>query len=181
MSFQDDLAWSNKQSREWWWDHCYQQWWDSCMTFLVNDRGSQRRGIDRVVRVCCAAGTLTVDEKVRNPKSHYTDIALEHVSVSRLGHTDKPGWVCDTEKTVDFIAYALPRWRCAYLLPLPELREAWKTRGESWMQTYGERQTYEHRNDGYVTKFVPVPPHDIAESGVNVRQATWAARTPRNA
>lgn len=100
------------------------------------DGQHQRQGIDRSV-VLSNGKTLWIDEKVRgrNRKTGkvYEDIALEYLSDAKRGD---PGWVCKP-LMADYIAYAIaPLGRC-YLLPVPQLQEAWRQNGEQWLEKYG--------------------------------------------
>ena len=100
---------------------------------------------------------VLIDEKVRGRNSNgtvYSDIALEFISdVARR----TPGWVVKP-LLADYIAYAIaPLGKC-YLLPVLQLQEVWRMKGEAWKLQYGVREAH-NRNNGnrWTTLFTPVP------------------------
>jgi len=98
------------------------------MRAMINHREDgdhQRNGIDRSI-ILENSKQLLIDEKVRFKS--YPDIALEFLSAKE---TSTPGWVCKP-LLADYIAYAVaPIGKC-YLLPVPQLQEAWRRYGEEW-------------------------------------------------
>lgn len=117
------------------------------------DGEHQRAGIDRSITLANSKQIL-VDEKIRypNPKTGkvYDDILLEHVSVDRTG---APGWACKPQRA-DYICYAIAAIGKAYLLPVPQLRQAWLRYGEEWKLRFGILPA---QNNGYKTLNCPVP------------------------
>lgn len=111
------------------------------------DGEHQRAGIDRSV-VLANSKQILIDEKVR--WKDYDDIALEYWS-----DRDRriPGWVCKPLRA-DFICYAIAPVGRAYLLPVPQLQQAWQRHGEQWASAYRD---CEARNRNYVTVSCPVP------------------------
>lgn len=99
------------------------------------DGDHQRQGIDRSL-ILANSKQILIDEKVRwrNKKTGlvYDDIALEYLSDSERGVS---GWVCKP-LLCDYIAYAIaPLGKC-YLLPVPQLQQAWSNNAEQWKASY---------------------------------------------
>lgn len=115
------------------------------------DGEHQRAGIDRSI-VMPNAKQILVDEKVRF--GDWDDIALEHWSNYERR---VPGWVCKPLRA-DYIAYAFAKKGKCYLLPVPQLQQAWERHGDRWRTTHRERSS---PNVGYTTKFVPVPVDEV--------------------
>jgi hypothetical protein len=111
------------------------------------DGEHQRAGIDRSI-ILANSKQLLVDEKIR--EVDYGDILLEHVSNDRRGD---PGWVCKPLRA-DYIAYAVLPSRVCYLLPVPQLQQAWRRWGSEWLARY---RRVEARNAEYLTLSCPVP------------------------
>lgn len=111
------------------------------------DGEHQRAGIDRSV-VLANSKQILIDEKVR--WKAYDDIALEYWS-----DRDRriPGWVCKPLRA-DFICYAVAPIGRAYLLPVPQLQQAWHRYGDTWAAQYRDCNA---SNRGYVTVSCPVP------------------------
>lgn len=130
-NFEEQLAWSQKESKEPWWDLVYQSAFpDLSRSELVTDDGpDQRNGIDR--RLYLTGGkVITVDEKVR--KQDWPDFFLE---VWSSYESRRPGWMAKSLHC-DFIAYAFkPSKRC-YLLPFHALRLAYHKHGKEWFSEY---------------------------------------------
>lgn len=111
------------------------------------DGEHQRAGIDRSV-ILSNSKQILIDEKVR--WKAYDDIALEYWS-----DRDRriPGWVCKPLRA-DFICYAIAPIGRAYLLPVPQLQQAWEKYGGAWRSAYPDCNAYNKR---YVTVSCPVP------------------------
>lgn len=103
------------------WREVYQKAFPT-MQEMINHRQDgdhQRQGIDRSI-ILRNSKQILVDEKVRFKP--YDDILLE---VWSDFERKKPGWVAK-DLLCDYIAYAVePLGKC-YLLPVPQLRLAWK-------------------------------------------------------
>lgn len=114
------------------------------------DGEHQRAGIDRSI-ILANSKQILIDEKIR--WKAYNDIALEYWSDygKRV-----PGWVCKPLRA-DFICYAIAPLGRAYLLPVPQLQQAWTKHCAEWIATY--RPPINAQNKGYVTVScgVPVP------------------------
>lgn len=112
------------------------------------DGEHQRAGIDRSITLENSKQIL-IDEKVR--WKAYSDIALEYWS-----DRDRkiPGWVCKPLRA-DFICYAIAPTGKAYLLPVPQLQQAWRVHGEEWIARY--RPAINANNARYVTVSCGVP------------------------
>lgn len=111
------------------------------------DGEHQRAGIDRSV-ILANSKQILIDEKVR--WRAYDDIALEYWS-----DRDRriPGWVCKPLRA-DYICYAIAPIGRAYLLPVPQLQQAWAKHGDVWRGIYPDCNA---RNRNYVTVSCPVP------------------------
>jgi len=111
------------------------------------DGEHQRAGIDRSI-VLANSKQILIDEKVRW-KAYY-DIALEYLS-----DRDRriSGWVCKPLRA-DFICYAVAPIGRAYLLPVPQLQQAWEKHGDEWRSKYRDCEAH---NRGYITVSCPVP------------------------
>jgi hypothetical protein len=115
------------------------------------DGEHQRAGIDRSI-ILAHSKQILIDEKVR--RKAYEDIALEYLSDETRG---TPGWVCKPLRA-DYIAYAIaPIGRC-FLLPVPQLQQAWLAYGDLWIKTYPRIVA---KNRSWNTISVGVPPHAI--------------------
>jgi hypothetical protein len=147
--FVSDLAWSQSQSDQPWWEAVYRQAFPNLatMTCVNGDGWAQRGGIDRVLTLT-SGKTLTVDEKAR--REHYGDILLEYWSDQRR---KAKGWVAK-DLACDYIAYAVVTTGLCYLLPFPQLRKAWRTHHKEWVAQY---RKIEAANNGYTTVSVAVP------------------------
>lgn len=116
------------------------------------DGEHQRAGIDRSV-ILANSKQILIDEKIRYPNAKgvvYHDIALEYLSNDR---TNALGWVCKPQRA-DFICYAIAATGKAFLLPVPQLNQAWARNGAVWREMYGEKPA---QNNGYRTWNCPVP------------------------
>lgn len=121
------------------------EWWK------ITDLERQRQGIDAAV-AGIGGQLVTIDFKFRSKL--YFDFALEYEHRFPDGRK-KDGWITDSKKTVDFIAYVVkPRgWFC-YLLPMQQLRAAWQKHGDRWLAAYDKRAS---QNKGYATWNCCVP------------------------
>lgn len=109
------------------WEECYRNaFYD--FAAMVNHRADgehQRAGIDRSV-ILSNSKQYLIDEKIR--WEAYDDIALEYISNDQKG---TPGWVCKPLRA-DYIAYAVAPKGICYLLPVPQLQQAWRVNQEKW-------------------------------------------------
>ena len=111
------------------------------------DGEHQRAGIDRSV-ILENSKQILIDEKIR--WKDYPDIALEYLSSAER---NIPGWVCKPLRA-DYICYAIAPTGMAYLLPVPQMQNAWLANGEAWKKQYFIANA---KNAGYTTKSVCVP------------------------
>lgn len=127
----------------------------------ISHRGDgphQRAGIDRSV-ILANSKRLTIDEKVRGKNKItgkvYDDISLEYWSVfyGNGNKSNQPGWVCKP-LLCDYIAYAIAPLGVCYLLPVLQLRLAWRENRADWVARYKEVRA---KNPGYETISVAVP------------------------
>lgn len=138
------------------WKEIYQKAFPS-MVAMINHRQDgehQRAGIDRSI-ILSNSKQLLIDEKTRFrneiTSKVYTDIALEYWSDFER---KMPGWVCKPLRA-DYIAYAIAPLGICYLLPVIQLQEAWKIRGECWIK---EGPIIKAKNKGWTTVSVGVEP-----------------------
>lgn len=112
------------------------------------DGEHQRAGIDRSV-ILSNSKQILIDEKIR--WKPYRDIVLEYLSDEARG---TPGWVCKPLRA-DFICYAVAPLGRGYLLPVPQLQQAWTRHGAKWK----EKPYFQVRapNKGYWTISAAVP------------------------
>lgn len=154
--FDDSLRRSHAAEDLPFWEECYRNAFGD-FAAMVNHRKDgehQRAGIDRSI-ILSNAKQYLVDEKVR--WDAYDDIALEYLSNDRSG---TPGWVCKPLRA-DYIAYAVAPKGICYLLPVPQLQQAWRINGDAW-KSNGEIKRPGFKicrapNRGYVTLSVAVP------------------------
>lgn len=111
------------------------------------DGEHQRAGIDRSITLANSKQIL-IDEKIRYKA--YGDIALEYWSDRKRRI---PGWVCKPLRA-DFICYAIAPTGQAYLLPVPQLQQAWARHGEEWVDRY---PAISAQNSTYTTVSCGVP------------------------
>jgi hypothetical protein len=111
------------------------------------DGEHQRAGIDRSI-ILANAKQILIDEKVR--WKDYGDIALEYLSDR---DRNIPGWVCKPLRA-DYICYAIAPVGRAYLLPVPQLQQAWERHGTEWRAQFRQCNA---PNRGYVTVSCAVP------------------------
>ena len=135
------------------WEEVYQKAFPTMQTMLNHrqDGDHQRVGIDRSV-ILSNGKQILIDEKVR-PKP-YPDILLEVWSDKKRR---KPGWVAK-DLLCDYIAYAVLPLEVCYLLPVPQLRLAWRRKGLDW---YNNNFKPQAKNKGYVTECVVVPADEL--------------------
>jgi hypothetical protein len=148
-SFEESLRSSHRASDLPIWIEIYRQAFPDLVACVDHrqDGEHQRAGIDRSLTLANSKQVL-IDEKVR--WKSYPDIALEYWS-----DRDRKiaGWVCKPLRA-DFICYAIAPIGQAYLLPVPQLQQAWVRHGDQWIADY----TKINANNGrYVTVSVGVP------------------------
>jgi len=153
--FSESLAFSHAAADMPFWREVYEKAFPlmSAMVDHRQDGEHQRAGIDRSI-VLTNSKQILVDEKVRgrNRKTGkvYEDIALEFLSDEQR---NVPGWVCKPLRA-DYIAYAIaPLGRC-FLLPVPQLQNAWGKFGQAWRVSC---PTVRAKNNGWTTVSVGVP------------------------
>ena len=147
--FQEDLAFSHKAEDLPIWEEIYRRAFPGFAGMIsYREFGDhQKAGVDRGVYLEHAKEIL-IDEKVR--RKDYGDILLEYLSNDRTGAL---GWACKPLRA-DYIAYAiLPVGEC-HLMPVIQLQEAWRKRGDEWRLNYGEKVA---ANSSYGTHSCPVP------------------------
>lgn len=151
--FKECLAFSHAAEDLPVWNEVYRKAFPNMVQMVTyrQDGFWQREGIDRGI-ILSTTKQLFVDEKVRGTR--YSDVALEFMSSDR-GNT--PGWVCKPLRA-DYIAYLIaPLGKC-YLLPVPQLQNAWERHGERWKVVHGTKPV---ANNGYKTWFCPVPAKEL--------------------
>lgn len=160
--FADSLAASHRASDLPIWEEIYRKSFQDFLAMVDHrqDGEHQRAGIDRSV-ILENSKQILVDEKIR--WKAYPDIALEYVSNDRTG---SPGWACKPLRA-DYIAYAIAPLGMCYLLPVCQLQQAWRRKGELWKQTFF---TVRAPNRTYTTLSVAVPVNELfAEIGRALR------------
>jgi hypothetical protein len=150
-TFRSSLAASHSASDMPFWEECYKKAFPTMIGMHDHrqDGPHQRQGIDRSV-VLGNGKTLWIDEKVRF--TTYEDIVLEEWS---SWERKVPGWVAKP-LFADYIAYAIaPLGKC-FVLPVLQLQQAWRVRGELWRSLYRRIPV---PNAGYTTVCwaIPVP------------------------
>ncbi|WP_448380910.1 hypothetical protein [Gloeomargarita sp.] len=159
--FKRDLNFSQSPENEPLWASFYQRLFGEDLIGTVRLDGSnnvwQKSGADRLAVVGCGR-CYTIDEKLR--RSDWDDILLEYASVARrTGDTweiVKPGWATDSTKSVDFIAYALPKRQAVYVLPFLFLRLAVQKNFDKWRKDRRVK-LIEAVNSSYVSLSLAVP------------------------
>jgi len=155
-NFAESLARSHAQARAPWWREVYATAFPgfSVMSSVHNDGWAQRAGIDRVITLE-SGRTVTVDEKVRDKA--WPDILWEYWSNRER---KVAGW-CAKDMACDYIAYAFIPTKTCYLLPALQMRKAWNTHGDEWInkaQTYTDGYRIVDADNGtYTTRSVAVP------------------------
>jgi len=144
------------------WVAFYRRLWPQAQYILrCDDDGPwQRWGVDR--RVTLPGRDILIDEKVRD--TAWTEILLEEWSVyyGPRDRRNRVGWSLDDTKRCDFVAYAIPKRGCCYLLPFELLRLAYLQHRAEWHRNDGQdgREKWYPLvapNDGYVTINCAVP------------------------
>ena len=151
--FKEQLAYSHAASDNPIWEQVYQKAFPG-FTAMVDHREHgehQFAGIDRSI-IMPNSKVILIDEKVR--ETDYGDIALEYLSSTRSG---APGWVCKPLRC-DYIVYAILPAGKAYVLPVVQLQEAWRRRGDEWIAKHKRVCAV---NRGYNTISVAVPVSDL--------------------
>lgn len=148
-NFRESLEKSHSASDLPIWEEIYRKAFPSMIACIDHrqDGEHQRAGIDRSI-VLENSKQILIDEKIR--WKDYGDILLEYMSNDRF---KSPGWVCKPLRA-DYICYAIANTGKAYMLPVPQLQQAWANYGSSWIQSYPTRAA---KNDGYNTLNTPVP------------------------
>jgi hypothetical protein len=171
--FDASLAMSHAASDLPLWEQVYRRAFHdfACMVDHRQSGEHQLAGIDRSV-ILSNSKQVLVDEKVRgrNKKTGevYDDITLEYWS---NWEQRVRGWVCKPLRA-DYIAYAIaPLGRC-YLLPVLQLRSAWRQCHAVWCKRY---PCVMAENPRYTTVCVAVPPEVVLQS---IRQALVAEFDP---
>lgn len=115
------------------------------------DPEKQRAGIDLHI-IVPHGPPITLDFKFRS--GVWDDFALEVGHQSHDGQRAWDGWIRETNKRNDLIAYVFKPVPCCWLLPRARLQQAWARNEDTWREQYGFR-TSENRD--YMTFFCPVP------------------------
>ncbi len=151
--FADSLAASHRASDLPIWEEIYRKSFPDFLAMVDHrqDGEHQRAGIDRSV-ILENSKQILIDEKIR--WKPYPDIAVEYLSNDRTG---APGWACKPLRA-DYIAYAIAPLGMCYLLPVIQLQEAWRRKGEIWKaRCFIVRAP----NRGYTTLSAAVPVHEL--------------------
>lgn len=155
-NFAQELAWSEFQSDEPFWDSIYRKAFPNMVNHMLcsGDIKSQRLGIDRSV-LLASGRTLYIDEKKRRKDSK--DILLEYVSVDS---SNAPGWI-EKDLAIDYLAYAFMPSQKVYLFDWLMLRRAWCQYRTEWIAK-GEKKEGGFwkviaQNVGYNTISVAIP------------------------
>lgn len=160
--FKESLAASHSASDLPIWEEIYRKSFPDFLAMADHrqDGEHQRAGIDRSV-ILENSKQILVDEKIR--WKPYQDIAVEYLSNDRTG---APGWACKPLRA-DYIAYAIAPLGMCYMLPVIQLQQAWRRKGEIWKSTCF---TIRAPNCGYTTLSAAVPVHELfAEIGRALR------------
>jgi len=160
--FADSLAASHRASDLPIWEEIYRKSFPDFLTMADHrqDGEHQRAGIDRSV-ILENSKQILIDEKIR--WKPYADIAVEYLSNDRTG---APGWACKPLRA-DYIAYAIAPLGICYMLPVIQLQQAWKRKGDFWVNTCFQVKA---PNRGYSTLSAAVPVNELfAEIGRALR------------
>ena len=151
--FADSLAASHRASDLPIWEEIYRKSFPDFLAMVDHrqDGEHQRAGIDRSV-ILQNSKQLLIDEKIR--WKPYPDIAVEYLSNDRTG---APGWACKPLRA-DYIAYAIAPLGMCYLLPVIQLQQAWRRKGEIWKASCFIVRA---PNRGYTTLSAAVPVHEL--------------------
>lgn len=151
--FTDSLAASHRASDLPIWEEIYRKSFPDFLAMVDHrqDGEHQRAGIDRSV-ILENSKQILIDEKIR--WKPYPDIAVEYLSNDRTG---APGWACKPLRA-DYIAYAIAPLGMCYLLPVIQLQQAWRRKGEIWKASCFIVRA---PNRGYTTLSAAVPVHEL--------------------
>jgi len=151
--FADSLAASHRASDLPIWEEIYRKSFPDFLAMVDHrqDGEHQRAGIDRSV-ILENSKQILIDEKIR--WKPYPDIAVEYLSNDRTG---APGWACKPLRA-DYIAYAIAPLGMCYLLPVIQLQQAWRRKGEIWKASCFIVRA---PNRGYTTLSAAVPVHEL--------------------
>lgn len=151
--FSDSLAASHRASDLSIWEEIYRKSFPDFLAMVDHrqDGEHQRAGIDRSV-ILQNSKQLLIDEKIR--WKPYPDIAVEYLSNDRTG---APGWACKPLRA-DYIAYAIAPLGMCYLLPVIQLQQAWRRKGDIWKASCFIVRA---PNRGYTTLSAAVPVHEL--------------------
>lgn len=156
--FEQDLAWSESQHSEDWWEPYYRKAFPLLQSIqrVPGPSEAQRAGIDKFV-ILQGGKRLAVDEKIRRDRPP-NDIALEirHVAADRL--SEWPGWMTKPNQFTDYLAMGFQKFHVAFFFPFGSLQAAWCKNGEKWKSQYGIVEAPNPRdNPRYYTQNVCVP------------------------
>lgn len=156
--FRDSLEFSHAAGEEPFWESLYGQWFPTMQAMHSHDQNGdhQKAGIDRTI-ILRNSKQITIDEKVR--RKDYGDILLEFWSNKEKRIA---GWVAK-DLLCDYVAYVIRPAKQGYLLPVPQLRAAWRKHHVEWLKKY-ERINCKNKN--YTTESVAVPP-DVVFAAMN--------------
>lgn len=151
--FTESLAASHRASDLPIWEEIYRKSFQGFLAMVDHrqDGEHQRAGIDRSV-ILENSKQILIDEKIR--WKPYPDIAVEFLSNDRTG---APGWACKPLRA-DYIAYAIAPLGMCYLLPVIQLQQAWRRKGELWKASCFIVRA---PNRGYTTLSAAVPVHEL--------------------
>ncbi len=151
--FADSLAASHRASDLPIWEEIYRKSFPDFLAMVDHrqDGEHQRAGIDRSV-ILENSKQILIDEKIR--WKPYPDIAVEYLSNDRTG---APGWACKPLRA-DYIAYAIAPLGMCYLLPVIQLQQAWRRKGDIWKASCFIVRA---PNRGYTTLSAAVPVHEL--------------------
>jgi hypothetical protein len=170
-NFRDSLAWSEQQGDSDMWELVYRDVFPDFnnMTKLDGHTPGQLAGIDRFVTLRSGA-VLRIDEKKDAHGSR--NFFLEYWS----SYEDRAkGWIVK-ELLCDYIAYAFPAAKRAYVLPFQQLRKAWQTNGRAWTdgRYLKPRVSNESKHGGqYTTVGVCVPVPVVLEAIKGALSCSW--------
>jgi len=169
-SFRDDLAYSELQEDEPFWEQVYRRAFPYFVAMMATPgkTQAQQNGMDRVIALADDR-LVRIDEK--KLKHNYDQFCLEYISNDR---TKTPGWI-EKPLTVHFIAYAFMPSRRVYLLPWNLLRHAWLANRQTWKDRAARNEpgylTLKTPNHGYNTISVCVPISEVYRAIAAVAQA----------
>ena len=134
----------------------------------------QRQGLDRMVYLDGGGGTeklVLVEEKVR--RQLWTDVLLEIWSDKARKH---PGWA-KKPLHCDYIVYAFPTAKRAYLIPFLLMQNALRENYHEWLRlAQGGIEGFglvEAQNKGYVTQSLAVPLDALLAAMASVSMVSW--------